>query len=95
MTGIEESVGSPRSLGARPFTALSRLGFQPEECVVIEDSPRGLQAAVAAGLRCIVLRTPLTAQHPFSEAFAVVNTVDELATQLNRMVPKVAHENAP
>jgi HAD superfamily hydrolase (TIGR01509 family) len=68
------------------LTALARLGLQPAECVVVEDSPRGLQAATAAGLRCVVLRTPLTGKHLFAEAFAVVDSIQELAVQLDRML---------
>ena len=40
--------------------ALQRLGLQAEECVAIEDSPRGATAALAARLRCFVLPTALT-----------------------------------
>lgn len=40
--------------------ALQRLGLKPAECVAIEDSPRGATAALAAGLRCLVLPTALT-----------------------------------
>jgi HAD superfamily hydrolase (TIGR01509 family) len=40
--------------------ALQRLGLQAEECVAIEDSPRGATAALAAGIRCFLLPTSLT-----------------------------------
>lgn len=40
--------------------ALHRLGLKADECVAIEDSPRGATAAQAAGLRCFVLPTSLT-----------------------------------
>ena len=33
--------------------ALRSLGISPEEAVAVEDSPLGVQAAVAAGIRCI------------------------------------------
>ncbi len=32
-----------------------RLGFSPSECVVMEDSPAGIKAAKAAGMRCIAI----------------------------------------
>jgi HAD superfamily hydrolase (TIGR01509 family) len=43
------------------LVAAERLGAPPEECVVIEDSPPGVQAGVAAGMRTIaVCRVPGT-----------------------------------
>ncbi len=57
---------------------LKRLGLPAEQCLVIEDSPRGLAAANAAGIPCIVLRHPLTRGHDFNGAMAVVDSLDEL-----------------
>ncbi len=39
-----------------------RLGLTPPECLVIEDSPPGVQAARAAGMAVIAVTTPLTRQ---------------------------------
>jgi sugar-phosphatase len=38
------------------LTAAARLGVAPEQCVVIEDAPAGLEAARAAGMRSIGVR---------------------------------------
>ena len=35
--------------------AAGKLGLQPEECVIFEDSPNGIQAAAASGSRLIVI----------------------------------------
>jgi HAD superfamily hydrolase (TIGR01509 family) len=38
----------------------SQLNVSPSECLVIEDSPSGVKAALAAGMRCIVVTTDFT-----------------------------------
>lgn len=50
------------------LTAVARMGVAPEDCLVIEDSERGLRAARAAGLRCWVIPSALTAGSDFSLA---------------------------
>jgi HAD superfamily hydrolase (TIGR01509 family) len=35
--------------------ACQRMGLEPERCVVIEDAPNGVQAAKAAGTKCIAV----------------------------------------
>ena len=47
--------GKPDPEGYR--TAAARLGRPATECVVIEDSPAGVAAARAAGMRCVALTT--------------------------------------
>jgi len=54
------------------LTAMRRLDVPPERCVVIEDSARGLQAALAAGLRCIVVPNHFTRGSSFEGALAVL-----------------------
>lgn len=34
-----------------------KLGVQPEECIVFEDAPKGVEAARLAGMSCVVLTT--------------------------------------
>lgn len=61
---------------------LQQLQMTAENCLVIEDSPRGLQAASAAGLRCIVLRGELTRHHDFTGAWRVVDDVAQLEAEI-------------
>jgi beta-phosphoglucomutase-like phosphatase (HAD superfamily) len=42
--------------------AAQRLGVDPADCVVVEDSIIGLKAALGAGMRCIITYTPSTKQ---------------------------------
>jgi len=70
----------PRS---KPFpdpyaTAVERLGLAPESCVAIEDTQRGVDAAVAAGVRCFACNSPLTAGTTFERAVDVLGSVAEL-----------------
>lgn len=62
--------------------ALGRLELAPEQAVAVEDSPHGVRAARAAGLRCIGLRTPWVQDGDIAEADRVI---DELAV-LDRLL---------
>jgi HAD superfamily hydrolase (TIGR01509 family) len=42
--------------------ALVRLGLRPEEAIALEDSPNGITAARAAGIRCVAVPNPVTAR---------------------------------
>ncbi|HVO74216.1 MAG TPA: HAD family phosphatase [Ignavibacteriaceae bacterium] len=58
--------------------AVEASGFKKEECIVIEDSERGLLAANAAGLKCIVIPTELTKNGDFKKAFKVLKNIKEV-----------------
>ncbi len=57
--------------------ALDRLGVDPVEVLVIEDSRNGLEAADAAGVRCLVTVNGYTEQEDFSEAILVVSSLGD------------------
>ncbi|MCL5104634.1 MAG: HAD-IA family hydrolase [Armatimonadetes bacterium] len=42
------------------LTATARLGLEPGECLVVEDAVNGVEAAKAAGMRCLGLTTSFT-----------------------------------
>ena len=64
------------------LAAVARFGVRPEECLVIEDSRRGLLSAKAAGLRCWVVPSLLTAASPFDEAQRRFSSLAELSAAL-------------
>ena len=62
--------------------ALQRLGLQADECVAIEDSPRGATAALAAGLRCFVLPTALTDLSLCPPGCVILDNISHLSRHL-------------
>lgn len=64
---------------AEPYLlALSRSGQEPHRSLVIEDSPRGLEAAKAAGLTCWIIPGQHTSEHEFRSADRILSSVEEL-----------------
>ena len=61
---------------------LQRFGATAAETVVIEDSARGLNSAIAAGIDCIVVANEFTATHDLSKATAKVATFRELPSAI-------------
>jgi len=70
---FKESKPSPEPY----LKAVARLGLDPGDCVAIEDSPRGLTAATAAGVRCVVVPHGLTAGYSFDAAWRVCGSLGE------------------
>ena len=62
--------------------AVERLGLTPAQCLVVEDSRRGLDAARAAGIACWVIRAGLTARESFEDADAVLPDLAAVAARL-------------
>jgi len=44
------------------YLVSDELGVPPKECLVLEDSPSGVKAAVVAGMWCVAVTTPFTRQ---------------------------------
>jgi len=62
--------------------AMKRRSLSPECCVAIEDSPRGCEAAAAAGLRCLVIPTALTKNSEFCRAHRLLKAASEIPAEL-------------
>ena len=56
--------------------ALDRLGEPSGGCVAIEDNVGGIQAAAAAGIRCLAFPNQNTAGHDFDAADSQVGEID-------------------
>lgn len=64
---------------AEPYLlALQHCGLAAEDVLVIEDSPRGLQAAKAAGLACWVLPGRHTSAKDFAGAEGILSDLREI-----------------
>jgi HAD superfamily hydrolase (TIGR01509 family) len=60
------------------LTGLKRLGVAREETLVVEDSSRGLNSAVAAGIDCVIVYSDFTKADDFSQASYRIETLSEL-----------------
>jgi len=59
-----------------------KLGVDPSQCVVLEDSEKGVRAARAAGMACIAVPNVHTRDHDFSEASVVVESLHDVTQEL-------------
>jgi beta-phosphoglucomutase family hydrolase len=57
--------------------AAKKLGAEPNDCIVIEDSPLGVEAAKAAGMRCLAVTNTHT-RRELEQADKVVDSLDEV-----------------
>jgi HAD superfamily hydrolase (TIGR01509 family) len=62
--------------------ALKKFGAAPEDALAIEDSARGLSAALAAGLKCIIIHNEFTSNHDFTGAHCILRSIRELPAAL-------------
>ncbi len=74
------------------FLAAARLlGITPEECIVIEDSKNGVNAAYAAGMTCIGYCNPNSGDQDLSKASYLVEGFDEVDYEFIHRVYREDH----
>jgi mannitol-1-/sugar-/sorbitol-6-/2-deoxyglucose-6-phosphatase len=84
LAGIQVRCSGMDEVHAKPapdvyLTAAQRLGVAPASCLALEDSPPGIVAAKAAGMRCVAVPDPLLAADPrYREADLVIGSLTAL-----------------
>ena len=59
------------------LTAAKILGQEPENCLVFEDAPSGVQAANAANMQVIAVPDPNMSHDAFQDATAIIDSLTE------------------
>ena len=66
-----------------PYLAgMKKFGATKDECLIIEDSQRGLTSAVNAGIECAVVANEFTKTHDFSQASYKIDSIKDLTSLL-------------
>ena len=69
--------------------ALSKTGLKPEECLVIEDSEKGIAAAKAAGMHVVATSNGYTEKEDLSDADLIVTCLGDAAGERGSMTKGV------
>lgn len=77
VVSTRESVSRAKPAPDVYLLAAEQLRLEPGECIAIEDSPTGLQSALAAGMRCLVVQNNYSRGQDFSGATAVLDSMGE------------------
>jgi beta-phosphoglucomutase-like phosphatase (HAD superfamily) len=62
---------------------LNKMGLSADNCIAIEDSLHGLQAATALGIKTVITVNEYTQSEDFSEAILVLNHLGEQSLPFN------------
>jgi len=67
--------------------AADKLGVHPADCIVFEDSLYGFQAASAAGMKCIAIKTPINKEQ-LSHVHYAISSYHEAEVALASVIKK-------
>ena len=88
-----EDVQKPKPDPEIYLLAARRLDVSPKECLVIEDSPNGVRAGVAAGMNVIAFATPFTIKGLHDSQVLRHDRILHDSAELLKMVRQVVQEH--
>ncbi len=68
------------------LTAMGRMGLSPDRCLAVEDSARGVAAAGAAGVRCLVVPHELTDREGCAAAYRFEPEIGGVVAAVNDLL---------
>ena len=74
------------SSAQKHLAAAQALALLPTACLALEDSPKGVRAAKAAGMRCIAIPNALTADLDLSPADEILPSLSVVAERLDELM---------
>ena len=86
-------VGKDRIARTKPhpetfLRACESIGVAPNRCLAIEDAEKGIRSAKGAGMRVIVIETPLTRNLPLEGADLKLTDLDEFKSLIAEVLPR-------
>ena len=66
--------------------ALARMNLAADQCIVIEDSANGIEAAARAGIRSVATSNAYTEQEDLGKAGIIVSCLGEPGGELGRLM---------
>jgi len=75
---VNEDVQNEKPHPKPYLKAIEISGCNPDDCIAVEDTERGLIAAKKAGIKCYAIPTALSKSHDFSDADGVLSSISEL-----------------
>ncbi len=77
-----ECVGRVKPAPDSLLMVVEELHMRVSDCVLVEDSVRGLRAALAIGMPCVVIPNELTRNAAFDGASRILGSLDDLTTDV-------------
>jgi beta-phosphoglucomutase family hydrolase len=71
------------------LTAAARLGVQPQDCIVFEDSPGGVESAHRAGMQAILVTTSMVKEETHRAPGVICVVPDYTALDLQNLCPGI------